>query len=92
MVTHLTYVILKNMLLQKKNMFKVNLTDAFLSYEKKKKKMLENRPEEVQVIQEMWHCEWIRKKATDSKLQNFLKHIYRNPPLYRLEARAAGEF
>ncbi len=78
--------------LTKKNMFKVNLTDAFLSYEKKKKKLLENRPEEVQVIQEMWHCEWIRKKATDSKLQNFLKHIYRNPPLYRLEARAAGEF
>ncbi len=77
--------------LTKRNMFKIELGEAFASYEAKKEKLLKNHPEEVQHIEEMWHCEWAYKKATDSKLQHFLNTIYRNPPLYRLEPRAAGK-
>ena len=74
-----------------KNMFKVDFKTAFETYESKKQKLLKNHPEEVQEIQEMWHCEWLKQKATNRQVKYFMNHVYRNPPLYRLEPRAAGK-
>ena len=74
-----------------KNMFKIDLKTAYASYEEKKQKLIQNHPDDIQEIDEMWHCEWVQKKKSDEDVKYFMEHIYKNPPLYRLEARAAGE-
>ena len=40
----------------------------------------------------MWECMWRYLKKTDRDVKYFLKHIYRNPPLSRLDPREAGKF
>ncbi len=74
--------------LSQKNMFGIKKKTALKEYEEKKQKMLENHPDIK--IKEVWHCEWKKKKREDPKVKYFMKHIYRFPPLYRLDPRAAG--
>ena len=42
-------------------------------------------------INVMWECVWKQLKKTDEDVKFFLKHIFRNPPLSRLDAREAGK-
>ncbi len=73
----------------KKNMFGIDLHEAFQDYTRKKDLLQKNHPD-LKVV-EIWHCEWRAEKSSNKKLQEFLRNIYRNPPLYRLDPRAAGE-
>ncbi len=37
-----------------------------------------------------WECEWKSDKETKEDVKYFMKHIYNNPPLQRLNPREAG--
>ncbi len=73
----------------KKNIFDVSFEEAYVEYMKKKEKLASNHKADIFKIEEVWQCEWQERKKTDDSLQYFLKHIYREPPLYRLDARKA---
>ncbi len=81
----------KSKKVREKNMFNVDFKTAFENYERKKKKLLENHSEEIQEIEEVWQCQWIKKKQEDEEIRYFLSQIYKNPPLYRLDPRKAGK-
>ncbi len=74
---------------RKRNMFGETFENAFANYENKKKRFKLNHPELK--VEEMWQCSWQTARKEDPKIIFFLKHIYKNPPVYRLNARAAGK-
>lgn len=74
---------------RQRNMFGEDLEEAQKNYERKKARLLTYHPE-LQV-KEMWHCQWQKQKKTNAEVKFFIKHVYKNPPIYRLNARAAGK-
>ncbi len=40
----------------------------------------------------MWECAWHSLKKQDSDVQFFMKNIFSNPPMHRLQPRDAGKF
>ncbi len=75
-----------------RNMFGIESQVAYKEYTEKNEKLLRKQPIHVLEIEEMWHCKWQQLKKEDQEVKFFLKNIYRNPPLYRLQPRAAGKF
>ncbi len=58
-------------------------------FEVKLQKMQKNS--NIEDITIMWECTWRHLKKTDKDVQHFIKNIYRNPPMSRLDAREAGK-
>ncbi len=72
---------------KRKNPFGQDAEEAFAAFEAKKARLSANH---AIIIKDMWQCEWEKQKDVDDSVKYFLKHVYRNPPLYRLDPRAAG--
>ncbi len=73
-----------------RNMFGERLEDAFESYEAKKRRLKKNYS--TITIKEMWQCEWQKKCKENENVRFFLENVYKRPPIYRLNARAAGKY
>ncbi len=60
-----------------------------LDFAQKIDKLKKERPDTKITI--MWECTWRELKKVDEEVQYFLKNIFRNPPMFRLDAREAGK-
>ena len=72
------------------NYFQVPLAKARDLHESKTLELLKNHPNEVENIETVWECEWQQLKKTCPSIRDFMKNIYKEPPLSRLDVNAAG--
>ena len=72
---------------KRKTLFGLDAEEAYNMFQNKKARLMANHNVQTEVI---WQCAWERQKKTDPSVQYFLKYVYRFPPLYRLDPRAAG--
>ncbi len=75
---------------KKLNYFKVPLHEAFANFQKKIKQLEKNHPTEIHDVEIVWECYWQFQKKVDTEVKIFFsKKFYKEPPLSRLDARAA---
>ncbi len=73
------------------NIFKVKKEDCKEAFLNKIANMLKNHGSQVREAKIVFQCEWENLKASDAQVKTFMDHIYRFPPLRRLNPRDAGK-
>ncbi len=72
------------------NAFNVPKETARKKFEIKIDKLKKTFPNKISSIHVMWQCNWEKMLKEDQNLKYFMEHVYRFPPLYRLNPRCAG--
>ncbi len=59
-----------------------------LFYEKMKRLSYHSDSRQIKIV---WQCAWNKEKRENPSVKHFMRTIYRNPPLYRLDPRCSGK-